>query len=128
MTRNSVLEANRLPPLRPVIARTGALSCHKPGEFLMRAWAPFYSGDRYPLRLVEWILHHVGRIDLTELEWWGYTYSGRPSYMGDDPLRYASGLTIQRVVPRRFEWQTYAEFGAPIDLDIPERGIVRVAS
>lgn len=122
--------ADRLPPLRPLT--TGgkiAVSCHKPQVFLIRAWTPIWHP---PDKLVDWILHHVGRFDLADLEWWGYTYPGQPPYMGDAG-NCRSGLTIQRFVEPPDPWTKKAldegrlgpAYGPPEDLDIPERGIVR---
>lgn len=122
----------RQPPLRPRIAGSKvAISCHKPGEFLIRAWAPLYGG---PERLVDWICHYVGRMDMAELEWWGYTYYGQPAYMqtnADD--RYRSGLTIQHFVePADAFTRTMLDdgrlgpaYGKPHVLEIPEKGVVQ---
>lgn len=122
----------RVPPLRPLTSGGKiAISCHKPGEFLIRAWTTSWSK---PSRLVDWICHYVGRMDMAGLEWWGYTYPGQPSYMqsnADD--RYRSGLTIQRFVEPTD--RTTAEllergvigphYDGPVVLPIPERGYVQ---
>jgi hypothetical protein len=125
---------DRRPPLRP--RRVGskiAVSCEKPRQFLIRAWCPAHSS---PERPINWILHHLGRLDLADLEWWGFTYPGQPPYMGGtrDRTGLSSGLTIQRFVPPSHPWtlQSLDEgrigpvYGEPEDLEIPERGHYRI--
>ena len=124
----SAIDPVRLPPLHPLT--TGAkmaVSCHKPFDWLIRAWAPAHGGNE---RLVEWILHHVGRMNSEGLEWWGFTYGGQPPYMGTRDL--SSGLTIQRYVEPPDRWTKAAVdegrigpcYGPPTPLEIPEQGVV----
>lgn len=112
------------PPLHPFTANPKyAISCEKPGHWLIRAWTPAWAGRHK--HLVDWIMHYVGRIQpLDDLIWWGYTYSGLPSYMGESPdSLYRSGLTIQRHV-KHHEWRYNPRkginiYGEPEHLEIP---------
>lgn len=126
----TIIYPGSVPPLRPWVSHTSAISCLKPGDFLIRAWRPCYGTSivHKAKSLTDWILYHVGRMDLADLEWWGYIYSSRPDYMGEDLLRYTSGLTIQRHVPTSYSSELCQSFGPPLDLDIPEKGIVRIAA
>jgi hypothetical protein len=119
------LLADRQPPLAPLtFGGKIAISCLRSRDFLIRAWAPRWHS---PEVLVNWILHHVGRIDLEDLEWWGYTYGGQPSYMlarSNEGL--SSGLTIQRYVAPPSDLIEWGEgFGPPEHLEIPEKGIIQ---
>ena len=117
----------------PVVTGTKmAVSCHHPHEFLIRAWAPMnyaFGGEK----LVDWILHHIGRINHDNREWWGMTYRGQPSYMGNVGT-FDSGLTIQHFVKPTSDWakKRLEEgkldpcYGPLIDLEIPDRGQVQV--
>lgn len=127
--------SDRVPPLRPSLAGSKvAISCEKPGQFLVRAWAPSWT---LPDRLVAWILDHVGRANMAaDLEWWGYTYPGQPTYMAVSRPDYCgSGLTIQRFVePGDMTTQALLDdgriglaYGPPEHLPIPERGMVQPA-
>ena len=126
----TLLDQSPAPPLRPLrYPGKIAMSCHRPRVFLIRAWTVSY---RSPNDLVAWICHHVGRLDMADLEWWGFTYPGQPSYMGGRRGAYESGLTIQRYVPetdtflaRGVEEGRYPlRYGPPEPLEIPERGII----
>lgn len=85
--------------------------------------------------LVDWITHYTGRMDLADVEWWGYTYQGLPFYMtpGYD-FSYTSGLTIQRFVepsnPMMLKALDEGTIGPaywePEYLDIPVPGCVNV--
>lgn len=127
------LDPVRLPPMEPLTTGAkAAVSCHKPSDWLIRAWAPAYGGH---VRLVEWILYHVGRMDCAGLEWWGFTYPGQPSYMGGRDHAYESGLTIQRHTKPPDSLRAAVDrgrigpgYGPPTPLDIPEQGVVLARS
>ncbi len=123
---------DKRPPLNPTtVGGKISVSCEKPGVFLIRAWSTMW---HRPEKLVGWICHHVGRMDLDGLEWWGFTYPGQPAYMGTGTIARAhdSGLTIQRFIAPTDSWVVKAvaegrigpAYGEPEWLDIPERGVV----
>lgn len=126
---------NDLPPLHPLVHRKAAVSAHKPGEWLIRAWCPRNVVGRAGLdakRLVEWILHYTGRFDFDGIEWWGYTYTGLPAYM-DGRYDWSSGLTIQRYIEPESATVRAAQaegrmgwaYDKPDSLPIPEPGVVQ---
>lgn len=120
---------DRTPPLSPrLVGGKLAVSCHKEREFLIRAWMPLRCCR--PERLIDWILHHIGRMDFDGLEWWGATYVGQPDYMRR--ADWSSGLVIQRYVPPDGLMQRAQDegrygfgYGPPEHLEIPEKGIVQ---
>lgn len=130
--RYTTLDPVRLPPLLPwVVGGKIAISCHKEREFLIRAWT---TSRTNPTKLFNWILHYVGRLDLSELEWFGYTYSGQPNYMQLDRTNiYTSGLTIQYFVEPKDnfmkrlldEGKIGLDYGTPSNLLIPDKGYVQ---
>ncbi len=124
-----------LPPLRALVSRKAALSAHKPGVWLIRAWCPGNYSSRPDFdtkRLLGWVLHYTGRFDLTGIEWWGFTYTGLPSYM-DGRYDWSSGLTIQHYVEptdkltrdAQAEGRVGCAYGKPETLEIPESGVVQ---
>ena len=125
--------AERLPPLRPWrIGGKIAISCERPGEWLIRAWTP--TSTAKPERLVDWICHYIGRMDMPGLEWWGFTYPGQPYYMRPAGSDWSSGLTIQSFVTPPDEWtqklldegRIGPAYGEPLNLKIPESGVVQI--
>lgn len=126
------LDSIRQPPINPwVVGGKIAISCHKDRDFLIRAWAPRFTSHN---EVVNWILYYVGRMNQSDLEWFGYTYSGQPSYMTRGEERYESGLTIQHFVapkPGSIEeslldkGRVGPSYGTAIDLEIPVKGHVQ---
>lgn len=130
--RTTYIDPNQLPPLRPLrVGGKVAISVERPGDFLIRAWCPTRST---PDRLLDWILHHIGRRDFDGLVWWGMTYPGQPIYMSARENWYTSGLTIQKYVEPRDKFTAELvergtlghAYGLPDDLEIPEKGAVQV--
>jgi hypothetical protein len=129
--RSTATLLDKMPPLRPfTTGGKAAISCEKPGEFLVRAWATTWTK---PATLVDWICHHIGRMSFEGLEWWGYTYPGLPPYMDTGKRTYESGLTIQRFVPpcdsftlrMLNEGRLAPGYGPPVDLAIPATGQIQ---